>query len=153
ALAVYRGRPERQADLAFLGHYAADGRADGWGDLHAVARYRVLIGLQYDLQPNDQALVEYLFDQEVLYHSASPLAGLFQSLLLASYLLATYRDPRTLGRFWAAMCANFDTHCGLDQLYLLSAGVEPTLEVAYSADVPGVPPAAVERLLNYLGTR
>jgi hypothetical protein len=153
ALTAYRDHPDRWDDLAFLGHYAPDGRADGWVDLHAVTRYRVLIGLQYDLQPGDQALVEYLFDQEVLYHRAVPLAGLFPSLLLASYLLASFHAPRNVGRFWAAMCSNFDAHCGLDQLYLFSAGVEPTLEVASSGAVPGVPPGAVKGLLDSLGTK
>lgn len=150
ALAAYRDYPEHWEDLSYLEQRAPDGQ---WSDQHAPARYRVLIGLQYDLRPGDQALVEYLFDQEVLYHRASPLAGLFQSLFLASYLLATFREPRNLGRFWDAKHANFDAYCGLDQLYLFSAGVAPTLELAYSGKVPGVPPGAVEGLLNYLGTK
>ena len=35
-------------------------------DTHAKARYALLIDLQYDLQAQDEALVRYLFTQEIL---------------------------------------------------------------------------------------
>lgn len=128
-----RSNTERWQALA-----CADGTdAEGyWTDPQATLRYRVLLALQYDLQLSDDDLVAYLFDQEVRFHSKVPFQGLYASLDLAGYLLASFRNPQHVRRFWRATHANFDTYCGFDREYLLSAGIEPTLAFVRRREEP-----------------
>ncbi len=98
-----------------------------WTDAHAATRYGVLLALQYDLRPKDQDLVRFLFQQEALRHRREPFEGLFPALQLAGFLLANYGQVEHVWDFAQAKLANFDTYCGFDLQYLVSAGIGETL--------------------------
>ncbi len=103
-------------------------------DAHEQARFRVLIALQYGYTDDDEALVEYLFDQELMARKSDGFQGIGEPLELASYLLSRWKRPANLWRFAAAKVANFDTYCGYDSTYLVSAGLEPTFAELASSD-------------------
>jgi tetratricopeptide (TPR) repeat protein len=138
----YRQHPERWDDLACCDGQDAEGR---WYDEHALMRYRVLIALQYDHQAADLALVRFLMQHEVVRHEREPFQGILPALMLATYLLATYRNVTHVWNFYAAKMANFDTYCGYSSVVLVSAGIEQTL--AYIRATPHPQQSAVQQLL------
>lgn len=91
-------------------------------DLSYPVRYGVLLCLQYDLMPEDEALVRYLFKQEVRSLEASPFQGVSEALQLGGWLLARFGRPKNLWLFYRAKVANFDTLCGFDYEHLFAAG-------------------------------
>lgn len=95
-------------------------------DEHQIKRFQLLIALQYDRTPNDQPLLQELLKQEIKAHRNNPFQGLFPSIQLNSFLLSEYRNPENVWLFLEAKRANFDTHCGYDREYLLSAGIRET---------------------------
>lgn len=107
-----------------------------WGkqDANSRERHRFLIALQYERQPDDEALVRYLFDQEVIARSSDDFQGIGEALRLASYLLSQWRRSGDLWRFAAAKCANFDTWCGYASQFLCAAGHAAALAEFASSD-------------------
>src|SRR5689334_5861226 len=66
--------------------------AEGWPeDPGYRARLGVTACLQYDLRPEDEDLVRYLFSEEVQARSAGGLGGEGDVLHPAAYLLAGFR--------------------------------------------------------------
>lgn len=132
-LTQYRQHPERWDELACL-----DGEnAEGHGyDEHATARYRVLIALQYNHQPEDRNLIRFLFQQEVARHRREPFQGIMPALMLATYLLAMYPNVEHVWDVYAAKMANFDTYCGYSSVVMVSAGIEETLAYVRATDHP-----------------
>lgn len=106
----------------------------GKQDANSLERYRVLIALQYDHQPDDESLVRYLFDQEVIARSTDDFQGFGEALRLASYLLSRWRRGSDLWRFAAAKVANFDTYCGYDAQFLCAAGRDAALAEFANSD-------------------
>jgi hypothetical protein len=109
-----RRDPARWPQLA---HQPLPDAEKGWEAAYR-ARLGVLVCLQYDLQPSDEALVRYLFQEEIrAREEQSP--GLSEALELGAFLLASFRRPGDLRLFWRAKMANFDTFLGLDTEYLV----------------------------------
>jgi len=96
-------------------------------DAHERRRYGVLLVLQYHRRAEDPPLLRYLLEQEVLAHRNAPFQGFAPSLESAAFLVASLRSPEDLWLLAQAKLANFDTYCGLDTLYLFTAGVKETL--------------------------
>jgi len=51
----------------------------------------MLLALQYNRQPGDEALTRYLLDQEIQRHEQEPDQGLYENLDLATFLLGRFR--------------------------------------------------------------
>ena len=98
-------------------------------------RYQLLIALQYDNAVGDEGLIRDLFRQEIIMHRESPTQGLGVSLLLNAYLLSRFRNPFNVWLFLDAKNANFDTHCGFDYEYLVSAGISETFNLVDQSNI------------------
>lgn len=123
--------------------------AGEWSDANHRVRFGVLRCLQFDLRPDDEELVRFLFVEETAARRAAPLQGLTWSLNLAGYLLATYRRPADLPLFWRAKAANFDTFCGFDHRYLLLLGGPDAYRAREAIDA-GLGPETARDLLTVL---
>jgi len=123
-LMEYRHQPERWSELACRDGQDSEGR---WRDEHALARYRLLIALQYHHQIEDKNLIHFIFQQEVVRHRQEPFQGYLPALELATYLLALYPHMEHVWDFYTAKTANFDTYCGYSAIPLVSGGIEETL--------------------------
>lgn len=99
-------------------------------------RAQLLLALQYDHRDSDAPLLRLLLDAERAAHEHADFQGLHDSLKLAAWLVARLRDPADVFRMWAAKSANFDTHCGFDGQYLISAGIARTLACLRTSDDP-----------------
>lgn len=120
----------RQAGLdSYL--FAAQTQADGSQfDAHEAQRYRLLLALQCDRAPGDEALLKQLLQAEIERHRMEVFQGLYPALELACALLASYQNIEHLSLFINAKRANFDTFCGLDAQYLVSAGIASSYAAA-----------------------
>ena len=108
----------------------------GTFDGNELERCRFLIALQYHCVAEDEEFVRFLFDQEVLARQRDSFQGCGDSLRLASYLLSRSNSPSDFWRFAEAKFANFDTLCGYDTQFLLSAGVESALSAFTASEHP-----------------
>ena len=97
-------------------------------DKNEKKRHQLLAGLQFDHQPSDERLVRYLLLQETKMHATAPMQGLSSSLQLNCHILSRYKNPKNVWLFVNAKNANFDTYCGLDYEYLVSAGITATYD-------------------------
>lgn len=95
-------------------------------DEHAVKRNQLLLAMQYDRNPGDLHLLKDMMQQEITMHENAPFQGIESSLRLVAWLLAKYRLPENAWLFIKAKRSNFDTHCGFDYEYIVSAGIEET---------------------------
>lgn len=95
-------------------------------DSNANKRFHLLLALQYKRNPANQLIIKKLFEQEIIMHRKSPYQGITDSLNLNAYLLSEFSNPEYVWLFLRAKEANFDTHCGFDYQYLVSAGIENT---------------------------
>lgn len=91
-------------------------------------RFQLLIALQYDRTNNDEPLLKELFEQEIIMHKNASFQGLFPSIKLNAFLLSIFKNPENVWLFVQAKIANFDTHCGFDYEYIVSAGIEETFQ-------------------------
>lgn len=105
-----------------------------WYDANSRKRFGILKALQFNWQKNDEALIRKLFETEIEVHRANPFQGIYPSLRLCAYLLAKFKNPENSLLFIKAKQANFDTHCGFDYEYLVSAGIEDTYEFMKSVN-------------------
>lgn len=106
----------------------------GRQDANALERYRFLIALQYEHIPDDEFLVRFLFDQEVIARSNDDFQGCGEALRLASYLLSRWKRGGDFWRFVEAKCANFDTLCGYDAQWLFAVGRDIALVEFHNAE-------------------
>lgn len=103
-------------------------------DASEARRYRLLLALQCDRAEGDADLLVPLLQAETARHRMEAYQGLYPALALACALLARYQDTEHLPLFINAKRANFDTHCGLDVQYLLSAGIAESYAAAALLD-------------------
>ena len=110
-------------------HYKKAIDAEGYEyDQHGNKRHQLLVGLQFDYQPSDEKLIRQLLLQEITMHRNAPMQGLSSSMQLNAHLLSRYKNKQNVWLFVMAKSANFDTYCGLDYQYLVSAGITATYD-------------------------
>lgn len=103
-------------------------------DINATNRYGILKALQYQQLPSDESIIVELFKAETERHRNEVFQGLFPALEVCGYLLSQYKKPNYVELFLKAKDANFDTFCGFDRIYLISAGVKRTLNYVKTLD-------------------
>jgi hypothetical protein len=101
--------------------FMSDGGYEVSHDTHAKARYALLIELQYDLQAQDEALVRYLFTQEILNSQENPEEGVSDALILNAYLLTSFENPDDIPLFYNAKYSNFDASFAIDSEFMFYA--------------------------------
>ncbi|WP_343673142.1 hypothetical protein [Chitinophaga sp.] len=117
-------------------------------DVNAIRRYRLLVALQYSSRlATDEAILAAFLKSEIRISENAVCGSAGESLHLCSYLLSTYRQPAYAELFYQAKFADFDTYCGYDREFILSAGIKETYQ--YMADVK---PAFSEKFYEYFGT-
>ena len=115
--------------------FAVQTQADGGQfDAHEAQRYRLLLALQCDRAPGDEAMLVQLLQAEIARHRMEAFQGLYPALELACTLLASYQKIENLPLFINAKRANFDTWCGLDVQVLVSAGIAQSYAAAELLD-------------------
>jgi len=112
------------------------GDGEEYFDKNATKRAKVLFALQWDLQPNDEDLLRFLFTEEIKDRNEDPFQGGSEALSTGGYLLASFKNPANVWLLAEAKSANFDTHCGFDYQHLLSAGVQATFAYVENQDHP-----------------
>ena len=95
-------------------------------DLNAAKRYQLLKAMQYNRLETDEPILVELLKAEIERHQKEPFQGLEPALSLNAFLLSLYRKPAYTELFVAAKKANFDTYCGFDYQFLISAGIQET---------------------------
>lgn len=95
-------------------------------DINANNRFKLLLALQYDRKISDLNIIIYLFKAEIKMHQNAPFQGVHESIRLNAFLLSQYKNPEYIWLFLEAKSANFDTLCGFDYEFILSAGIEKT---------------------------
>ncbi|PTM53331.1 hypothetical protein [Desmospora activa] len=128
--AVRAGRIDCQA-FAYQEAFDEEGHSY---DANRLKRFRLLLALQYDRSEQDEPLLQKLMRQETIMHRHAPFQGLYPSLCLCAYLLSRFRSPMNVWLFTQAKLSNFDTHCGFDVQYLVSAGIEETYRYVVDAE-------------------
>lgn len=103
-------------------------------DVNRLRRFRLLLALQYDRSERDESLLQVLIKQEIMMHRRAPFQGLYPSLSLCAHLLDRFQNPGNVWLFTQAKLSNFDTHCGFDLHYLVSAGIEETYRYVAEAE-------------------
>ncbi|MFW2178001.1 MULTISPECIES: hypothetical protein [unclassified Moraxella] len=103
-------------------------------DVNASSRYGLFKALQYQQLQTDEPIIVTLFKAEIERHTNESYQGLFPALEIGAYLLATYQRPQYVELFLQAKDANFDTFCGFDSLYLISAGLTETFDYIKNLD-------------------
>ncbi|HAS39517.1 MAG TPA: hypothetical protein DCS93_03520 [Microscillaceae bacterium] len=112
------------------------GSQEHYFDKNALKRTRVVLALQWDLQPNDEAFLQFLIIEIIKDRRADPFQGITETLSRAGYLLASFKNPANVWLLTQAKSANFDTHCGFDYQHLLSAGVKATFVYIVNQESP-----------------
>lgn len=121
-LAFYRSHKNNWQELAYSASiFKSKEGYDCHRDTNAKPRYALLIELQYNLQVEDESLVRYLFKQEILACEQQSMGGSSDALILAAYLLASFKDPNDIILFYKAKHANFDTSFVIDNEYMFYA--------------------------------
>lgn len=100
---------------------AAKSEDRGTYDSNEKLRYSILLSLQYDLKDNDEELVRFLFEQEVVARENDSFQGIGNALWLGAFLLSKYRKVEDIPLFYRAKFANFDTSCGFDREFIYLA--------------------------------
>lgn len=95
-------------------------------DAHQQKRYQLLLALQHDPRPEDEPLLQHLLQQEIARACQDPFQGMNTGMSLCAALLSRFKNVRNVWLFIEAKQANFDTSCGLDYEYLVSADIEAT---------------------------
>jgi hypothetical protein len=103
-------------------------------DLNAAKRNEAFIALQFDLQKADEAFLQYLFQEEIYDRQKDPFQGISSALRRGGYLLSTFKNPENVWLFLQAKTANFDTNCGFDWEFLVSAGIDETFDFVEKSD-------------------
>ena len=90
-------------------------------DENEKSRYALLIELQYDLKNEDEKLIRYLLEQEIVARNNFSIAGGEDALLLNAYLLARFKNPLDIMLFYEAKHSSFDASCTIDTEFLFYA--------------------------------
>lgn len=102
-------------------------------DLHRLKRSKLIKALKYAPLPTDEPLLQELFRQEIRLAKKDPFQGLGDTLMLNAALLVRFKNPENAWLFTAAKRANFDTSCGFDYEFLVSAGIDATYDMVDNA--------------------
>lgn len=116
-------------------HFESSSPEDEEGEIYDInqqKRYNLITALMYDPLPTDESLLQELVLQEVM--AAEMDWGLGTALLRSSGLLARFKNVDNVWLFTRAKCANFDTHCGFDYEFLVSAGIDLTYDMVDRSD-------------------
>jgi hypothetical protein len=105
-------------------------------DPNRAARFGVLWALQYDRRPQDLPLLRFLLQQEISHYRETVPWGLAPDLELAGFLVAEHRQLDDVWLHWQAKNISFDTALGYRTHYLLTAGVNATVETVRSSSHP-----------------
>lgn len=89
-------------------------------------RLKAVLHLQYDRRAEDEYLIRFIFEQEVLARRNDSFQGIGTTLELGAFLLARFKSPEDIPLFIKAKMANFDTHCGFSVNYAFVALREGT---------------------------
>ncbi|MCC8249582.1 hypothetical protein [Saccharothrix luteola] len=96
----------------------------------------MLWALQYDRGPQDLPLLRFLLQQEINRYRETVPWGLAPDLELAGFLVAEHRQVDDVWLHWQAKNISFDTALGYRTPYLLTAGVNATVETVRSSSHP-----------------
>ncbi len=96
----------------------------------------MLLALQYDRGRQDLPLLRFLLQQEISRYRETVPCGLAPDLGLAGFLVAEHRQPDDVWLHWEAKNISFDTALGYRTHYLLTAGVDATVETVRSSSHP-----------------
>ena len=116
-------------------------------DENSTKRFQLLIALQYNPNLRDEMILVELFKAEIERHKKAPFQGLYPALRLSAYLVSNYADHKHVTLFLAAKQANFDTHCGFDYQFLVSAGIHSTYH-----SIENEKPEIKESFYEYVGS-
>ena len=107
-----------------------------WDD-NDIPRSMLLRELQRDFDiERDHDLIRYLFDAEVHKHQLTAANDMDDSLALAAYLLAAFRDVADVWRMAAAKFANEGTAARFEPEHLIAAGLQPTIDHIRATEHP-----------------
>ncbi|TWW00308.1 hypothetical protein [Chitinophaga pinensis] len=102
-------------------------------DLHRQKRSNLITALKFAPLPTDEPLLQELFRQEIKRAEKDPFQGCGDAMMLAASLLSRFKNPENVWLFTAAKRANFDTSCGFDYEFLVSAGIDVTYDLVDNA--------------------
>jgi hypothetical protein len=103
-------------------------------DAHEAQRYRLLLALQCDRAPSDEALLVQLLQAEIARHRMEAFQGLYPALELACALLATYQNIEHLALYVQVLVS-----AGIAQSYAAADLLEEDLREAFH-DLLGATP-------------
>ena len=103
-------------------------------DKNSLKRYKVIKAVQYDLRQDDEIFLKFLFEQEIKKHEKETFQGINDSINLVAFLLSKFKNLENVWLFIKAKIANFDTICGFDLEYLVSAGLNRTIDYVKNSD-------------------
>jgi hypothetical protein len=83
----------------------------------------------YDPHPADEPLLQELFLHEIIRAEEDAFQGIGEAMYRSAALLARFKNPENVWLFTRAKHANFDTVCGFDYRFLISAGVDATYDL------------------------
>lgn len=124
-LNLYRKEKQSWAELAYC---EATDKDRGSFDHNEKRRYAIFIALQYDFREEDEELIRFLFEQEVIARENDSFQGIGKALWLGAFLLARFNNPSDIPLFYRAKHSNFDTGCGFDKEFIYTALREKTEE-------------------------
>ncbi|MCF6407204.1 hypothetical protein L3C95_30185 [Chitinophaga filiformis] len=96
-------------------------------------RSYLIIALLYDPLPTDEPLLRELFLQEILRAENDAFQGIGDAMTRNATLLARFKNPENVWLFTRAKQANFDTSCGFDYEFLVSAGIDESYDFVDSS--------------------
>lgn len=117
-LNLYRSDPDK---WKYLANAPKQSELESGFDENEKSRHSLLIELQYDLKDEDEKLVRYLLEQEVIARNNFSISGGEDALLLSAYLLATFKNPLDIKLFYEAKHSNFDASCTINTEFLFYA--------------------------------
>lgn len=115
-------------------------------DLNETKRFQLLKAMQFSRLPTDEPLLAALFEAEIESREKDAFQGMGDGLNLCAALLSFYRNPTHAPLFLRAKFANFDTNCGFDREYIISAGIPGTYQYLQQKHV-----ALLESFYNLFG--
>jgi hypothetical protein len=105
-------------------------------DINRFNRVELSLALQFERESGDEELIKFLFEQEILDRYNDPFQGGSEVLRRTAFFLTEFKKPDNVWLFLAAKTANFDTHCGFDYEYILSAGIDKTFDYIQKNEHP-----------------
>ncbi len=103
-------------------------------DANHLKRFQLLTAMRFDGSKDDRALLTELFKQEIIMDEKAPFQGIGLGMELNAFLLLQFSSVENVWLFVKAKSANFDTHCGFDYEYLVSAGIGITFDYVHNSE-------------------